>query len=364
MQLTLHSKDKVILKFHSWDSEQDQFWRKEWAQPSGKPNVGLQRYFYYRALCEGWHRVMLLEVITFLALADMYQSSSCKGLLELWWGRSDQVGVRDCAGHQAEHTLPLRAQELGQLRILFSSVSIQHRQLPLPNVNSQAAKPMSSTKQLQLLPPSSEVSLPSVFSKLSHTLFGAVSGRRLLLYITCQNVKVESVAETLTLHLKCTICVLFPHLAEFTVIWIHSLFPICFSHMVSELDPKCTDERLRRLLERFVPIYKSAPSHTSSPRKLNPSCKISSRDGVVPWWEVGVTVRTKTPFPILQWFMICLWFSAREKVQSSSPFDRVFLLHCYRVCDLAWMLIWWHLTWAQRSCEVVFFFKMRQSVWC
>jgi len=39
-----------------------------------------------------------------------------------------------------------------------------------------------------------------------------------LLYITYHNVKVESDTETLTLNLKCTICVLFPHLAEFTVI--------------------------------------------------------------------------------------------------------------------------------------------------
>lgn len=161
---------------------------------------------------------------------------------------------------------------------------------------------MSLTKQAELLPPSSGVSLPSVFS----TLFRAVSERRLLLHITYQNVKVESVTETLTLHLKCTICVLFPHLAEFTVIWIHSLFPICCSHMVSELDPKCADERLRSLLERFVPTYKSAPSRTSSLCKLNPSCKISSQDGLVPWWEVGVTVRTKKPFPILKWFMVCL----------------------------------------------------------
>lgn len=220
---------------------------------------------------------------------------------------------------------------------------------------------MSSTKQAELLPPSSGVSLPSVFS----TLFRAVSERRLLLHITFQNVKVESVTETLTLHLKCTICVLFPHLAEFTVIWIHSLFPICCSHMVSELDPKCADERLRSLLERFVPTYKSAPSRTSSLCKLNPSCKISSQDGLVPWWEVGVTVRTKKPFPILKWFMVCLWFSAREKVQSSSTFDQVFLLHFYHFCNLAWMLIWWHLAREQHSCEVVFLFvKMRQSVWC
>lgn len=58
-------------------------------------------------------------------------------------------------------------------------------------------------------------------------------------------------------------------------------------------------------------------SHFFPPCELNPSCKILSQDGLLSWWEAGVTVRTKTPFPILEWFMICFWLSALEKVESS-----------------------------------------------